>query len=131
MDDLWCILCSPADRDTCLATGRHRFGPGGHTGSNHTISAARFTFLSTRLFVKKAALLDGAASLDAPVVCMGLMWVGGGAAQGAAAVGARGRQVGDVFWVGMLGTDTASIDAICFARLGESVIATVKVFAFL
>ena len=79
-----------------------------------------------RLAVKEAALLDGAAALlagDAAVVVAGIQQTAG------AAIG-RG-EMGDVLGDGVLGADSARVDAVALARLGHGVVAAVKVLALL
>ncbi|KAH6610847.1 hypothetical protein Trco_000867 [Trichoderma cornu-damae] len=89
------------------------------------LSAQRNLALGGRLSVEEAALLDGAAGLDArdgPAVS-----VSGGAA---AAVGGRG-EVRDVFGDGVLRADGTGIDAVALAGLGHGIVARVEVFAVL
>jgi hypothetical protein len=40
-----------------------------------------------------------------------------------------GREVGDVFWEGVLGADAAGVDGAGFSCLGECVVAGIEVLA--
>lgn len=78
-----------------------------------------------RLTVKEAALLDGAAGLDAgDGAVVGVLRDAGAAVDG-------GAKVGDVLGDGMLGADGTGIDAIALAGLGHGVVARVEVLALL
>ena len=90
--------------------------------------------VGTRLALKEAALLDGAASLDAgDGAVVGVLGNAARRRSGAASVDVVGgrREVGDVLGDGVLGAYGAGVDTVALAGLGHGIVARVEVLALL
>lgn len=90
---------------------------------------ATLDVLGAGLAVQEAALLDGAASLQARVVLMMVMGVQHAADAVRSADGAR--EVRDVLGDGVLAANGARVDAVALAGLVHGIVAAVKVLALL
>lgn len=119
--------CLSSDGDG-LAAGGNRLG-NGSIGVlvlvGFGLGTVSLTLLSTGLALEEAALLDGAAGLDAgDRAVVGVLGDVTRAVHG-------GREVGDVLGDGVLRADGAGIDTVALAGLGHGVVARVKVLSVL